>query len=137
MHERDAIFRERLITVLTAIKGKEGNVPMLRRLVGAYATRMAKEAGTRDWADLKERADGPTYDSALRLFQTQSQTASKAGDANTVRAVEVLAISLIARRQYQDDLLPGIALLDDYIAKCAAIARRTGMQFLPAKPAPR
>ncbi|MBI4920270.1 MAG: hypothetical protein HY834_00840 [Devosia nanyangense] len=136
MLERDAIFRERLVALMTAIKGKEGNAPKLRRLVGAYATKMAKEAGARDWADLKQRADAPTYDSALKMFQTQSQAASKAGDTDAVRALEVLAISLVARHQYQEDLAPGVAMLDDYIAKCGAVARRSGMQFL-AKPAPR
>ena len=54
----------------------------------------------------------------LALFQRESARLAKAGDDKGVRAFEILAISLIARRQYHAEVLPGIAFLDRYIASC-------------------
>ena len=133
MHERDVIFRERLIALMAALNGGEGRDRTLRRTIGTFSDKLAKEAGARNWADLKERADGPTYDSLLQLFSKQSEQLAKQGDTAGVRALEVLAISLIARRQYQTDLLPGVDFLDRYIEECAQNARRAGAQILPVK----
>jgi len=132
VHERDLIFREKLIALMAALNGGEGRDRTLRRTIGTFADRLAKEAGTRNWADLKERADGPTYDSLLQLFSRQSEQLAKQDDTIGVRALEVLAISLIARRQYQADLLQGVDFLDRYIEECASNARRAGAQILPA-----
>ena len=137
MHERDTIFRERLIGVLGGLQGTGRKDADLRTLIGSYVIRMSKEAGVRDWADLKERADGTTYDSMLKLFQTQSSAASKSGDAKAVRAFEMLALSLIARRQEQADLAPGVEQLDKFIANCAAAVRRAGLIMIPTGPAKR
>ena len=131
MLERDAIFRDRLVGLMSALNGAEGKDKKLRRTIGAYARRLFTEAGARSWVDLKERADGPTYDSMLKLFQTQSEIASKSGDTHAVRTFEVLAISLIARRQTQADLLPGISFLDKFIDGCVSAARRSGTGILP------
>ena len=47
------------------------------------------------------------------------------------RAVEVLAVSLIARRQYQADLNQGVYILDKYIEGSERMARRARAQFIP------
>ena len=129
MHERDIIFRERLVALMTDLKARGRDKP-LRRLIGLYSEKLAREAGARDWADLKTRADGPTYDSLLQLFQKQSALAAAKSDDTTVRAFEALAISLIARRQTQEDLLPGVDFLDRYIEECAQNARAAGGAFI-------
>jgi hypothetical protein len=118
--ERDEIFRERLIAVMTDLNRDGGKDPALRRTVGNLALRLAKEARARAWSDIKERADGATYDSLLKLFQDYSSDASRNGDQTTVRAVELLGISLIARGRQQEDLKPGIEALDKFIADSAS-----------------
>jgi hypothetical protein len=130
MHERDQIFRERLVALIEVLNSEDGKRKGLRNRIGAIAARMARDAGARDWADLKERADGPTYDSMLRLFQRESEAAQKAGDDRVVRTMEVLAISLIARRQAQADLVPGISFLDSFIEDSERAARRAGTKVL-------
>ncbi len=123
MAERDDIFRERLVAVMTALNGGEGRDPAVRRIVGSYAYRMAKESGARNWSDLKARASGPTYDSMLRIFAEQSSKMQQAGDAKGVRGLEALALSLIARHQSQGDLVAGIGFLDRYIEECASLVK--------------
>ena len=51
------------------LTGGEGRNRELRRLIGGFAEKLAREASVRDWAELKARADGSTYDSLLKLFQ--------------------------------------------------------------------
>lgn len=130
--ERNQIFRERLIAVMTDLNSGAAKDKQLRRRVGIIADRIVREAGTRDWSDLKERADGPTYDLLLTLFQRQSADLQKTGDTAGVKAFEVMALSLIARRQYQADLATGVTTLDKWIGECLVHARRAGAQFIPA-----
>ena len=131
MQTRDQIFRERLVDLVARVGATVGDDLRMRQRLGAMATQLAKEAGARDWADLKARADGATYDSLLNLFQRESEGATRSGDTLVGRAVEVLAVSLIARRQYQADLNQGVYILDKYIEGSERMARRARAQFIP------
>jgi hypothetical protein len=132
MEERDHVFRDQLVGLMTFLNSPESKVRGFRNRIGAIAMGMAKDAGARNWTDLKQRADGPTYDSMLRMFQRESQIAQKAGDDRVMHAFEVLAISLIARRQAQPDLMAGIDMLDKYIEGCESAAKRAGTQLIAA-----
>lgn len=132
MDDRDAVFRDKLVTLMRDLTAGEGRDKKLRRTIGMFSDKLAKDAGARDWSDLKERADGPTYDSLLQFFQGQTAIMLKHHDTEGARALEVLAISMIARRQYAEDLQPGIDFLDRYIAECASNARKRGAHVLPA-----
>jgi hypothetical protein len=130
--ERNQIFRDRLVALSDELNGGLNQDRVLRRTVGVYALRMPQEAGARDWTDLKARADGATYDSMLKMFQKHSEDAHARGETSVVKAFEVLALSMIARRQYQADLDAGIAFLDKFIDNCATRARRANAQFIPS-----
>jgi hypothetical protein len=136
MSERDAIFRDKLVTVMTALNGGEARDPAVRRIVGSYAYRMVRQSGASSWADLKARADAATYDSMLTIFREQSEKLQQAGDSKGVRGLEVLALSLIARHQKQVDLLPGVGFLDRYIEACAASAKPKS-KLVVSTPGPR
>lgn len=132
MEERDIVFRDRLIALMTALKTQMQN-PVLRKRLGLIANELVRQGGARSWADLKERADGPSYDSLLNLFHKQAEQSVKVGDDKTRMAVECLAISLIARRQYQADLVTGVQLLDGFIADSEKLARRLGLSVAPTR----
>jgi hypothetical protein len=136
MAERDEIFRSRLIAVMTALNGGEGRDPAVRRIVGSYAYKLAKDAGAKNWADLKARASGPTYDEMLRIFAEQSARMQQAGDSKGVRGLEALALSLIARHQKQGDLVPGVGFLDRYIDECASLVKPAA-KVVVTTPAPK
>ncbi len=122
MEERDTIFRERLVAVLTALNGGESREVMVRRVVGGFASQLVRQFGAKSWADLKLRADGEVYDLLLKSFQAESEKFHKAGNDKAVRGVEALALSMIARHQSQPDLVPGVGFLDRYIEECVALA---------------
>ena len=136
MAESDEIFRSRLIAVMTALNGGEGRDPAVRRIVGSYAYKLAKDAGAKNWADLKARASGPTYDEMLRIFAEQSARMQQAGDSKGVRGLEALALSLIARHQKQGDLVPGVGFLDRYIDECASLVKPAA-KVVVTTPAPK
>lgn len=121
--EQDAVFRARLVAVMTALKDGDGREAAVRRVVGSLAHQLARQAGAKNWSELKNRADGPTYDALLKVFSDQSEKFSKTGDSKGVLGVEALALSLIARHQQQGDLLPGVGFLDRFIEQCAALVR--------------
>lgn len=136
MNERDAIFRNRLIELMTALKDGENRDPALRRHIGGTVNRLLRDAGAVSWQDLKARADAGTYDSMLRLFQQQSEIFARAGDGKGVRALEALGLSLVARHQQQPDLVPGIGFLDRYIEDCAHAFSRAAQQQARPRGAP-
>jgi hypothetical protein len=122
-NDRAEIFRNRLVAVVSDLNSGEDRNPELRRTVGMLAHKLHSDARAQSWADLKQRADGPTYDSLLKVFQAHSESATKAGDTLGVKALELLAISMIARRQGEMSLEPGIEYLDNFIADCERQAR--------------
>ncbi|RYE07114.1 MAG: hypothetical protein EOP22_19135 [Hyphomicrobiales bacterium] len=134
MTERDLVFRDKLIALMSALNGGEAREPKLRRQIGAYAHRLAKEAKAKSWADLKKRADGPTYDALLALLQRQGAEFAQANDARGLRALEALGLSLIARHQTQGDLVPGIGFLDRLIDDCESAYRRSGKVVATTRP---
>ncbi|HZY68248.1 MAG TPA: hypothetical protein VFE52_06655 [Devosia sp.] len=123
MNERDSVFRDRLVALVSALNGGDGRDPAVRRVVGSFAYKLSRQAGAKNWADLKARADGPTYDALLKLFGEQSATMQEAGDTKGIRGLETLALSLIARHQKQGDLVPGVSFLDRYIEECTSLVR--------------
>ncbi len=123
MDERDMIFRQRLVALMSALNSTEGRDPTLRRTVGGYAYKMVKQAGAKNWTDLKARADAGTYDSMLKLFTQQGEAFHESGDKAAARGIEALALSLVARHQKQPDLYPGVGFLDRFIEGCAALVK--------------
>jgi hypothetical protein len=123
MQEADAVFRQRLVAVMSALNSGEARDPALVRVVGGFAHQIARQLGAKNWADLKARADGPTYDHILSICKTESEKFQKAGNTKGVRGLEALALSLIARHQKQGDLIPGVGFLDRYIEECSSRVR--------------
>lgn len=134
MDDRDAIFRQRLVAMAAELSSPRGVNPQLRQRVGICARQLVQKTRARNWTDLKQRADGATYDSMLGLFQREAAEASKASDPITVKALEILGLSLVARRQYQADLLPRISFLDRFIEVCATGAGRASGPVVTIRP---
>jgi hypothetical protein len=124
--EQDAIFRERLIAVMTALNGGEGRDVAVRRVVGGFGYQLIKQFSAKNWADLKLRADGEVYDLLLNSFKNESEKFSREGNQKGVRGMEALALSMVARHQKQSDLLPGVGFLDRYIEECVVLATPPG-----------
>lgn len=136
MEERDQLFRQRLVAFMSALNGGESKDMELRRAVGLYAYRLAKNSGAKNWSDLKTRADAASYDTLLQKLTEQTETMQRDGDTVGVRAVEALTLSLVARYQRQGDLVPGVGFLDRFIEGCASLVKPTA-KVVVTNPTPR
>ena len=125
MEHADKVFRQRLIGLMTALNSGESRDPALRRVVGSYAYKLIKQAGVKSWAEVKANADGASYNSMLKLFTEQGAAFHESGDKAGVRGIEALALSLAARHQKQNDLVPGVGFLDRFIEGCASLVKPT------------
>jgi hypothetical protein len=123
MEARDQLFRQRLVAFMAALNGGEAKDVELRRAVGLFAYRLAKNAGARNWSDLKTRLDAAGYDALLQKLTEQTEVQQNAGDQVSVRAIEALTLSLVARYQRQGDLVPGVGFLDRFIESCASLVK--------------
>ena len=126
--DRDAIFRERLIAVISALNGGESRDATVRRVVGGFGYQLVTRFGAKSWTDLKARADGEVYDILLNSFKAESEKFSREGNSMGVRGMEALALSVVARHQSQPDLMPGVNFLDRYIEECVELVAPDGVQ---------
>ena len=126
--DRDAIFRERLIAVISALNGGESRDATVRRVVGGFGYQLVTRFGAKSWTDLKARADGEVYDILLNSFKAESEKFSREGNSMGVRGMEALALSVVARHQSQPDLMPGVNFLDRYIEECVELVAPDGAQ---------
>jgi hypothetical protein len=119
--DRDTIFRQRLIAVISALNGGESRDGIVRSVVGGFANQLVTRFGAKNWTDLKARADGEVYDILLNSFKAESEKFNREGNEKGVRGMEALALSVIARHQSQPDLMPGVNFLDRYIDECVGL----------------
>ena len=126
--DRDTIFRQRLIAVISALNGGESRDGIVRSVVGGFANQLVTRFGAKNWTDLKARADGEVYDILLNSFKAESEKFNREGNERGVRGMEALALSVIARHQSQPDLMPGVNFLDRYIDECVGLVAPDGAQ---------
>ncbi len=120
--ERQKVFRGRFVAVMNGLKTLRTN-PKLRAFIGTAGNALVTETGAQGWSDLKARADGQTYDKVLDALRNNAADMARKKEAHGVRAFEVLAVSMISRRQSDEDLIEGVKLLDSYIDDCVTTAR--------------
>lgn len=127
MDYREQVFREKLIEIVSFLNDDKSD-NALRGRVGTFADDLMRQSKVESWTDYKAALNDPTYYAVLKLFEAESEKAAARKDIATMRALEILGTSLIARTQDQPGLLPGIDYVDNYIQRYAtAVSRhRTG-----------
>src|ERR1700749_4630146 len=90
-------------------------------LLGSPGGPIGSHAGMPSWSVLKQNLTQRDYDGLLRTFQAQGNELARQGQSKQVYAIEVLAVSLVAKTQLTDaEIASGAPLLariiDDAIA---------------------
>lgn len=84
--------------------------------LGGFAINIAKRLAVPTWTAAKSAMTGPQYDELLKTFRDEGNAFHQKGDTKRAYAVQVLALSLVARTQRTDaDIASGEQLLDDVI----------------------
>jgi hypothetical protein len=124
MATKEEDFKERFVAVLQDLRSNGGQDPEAMFLIGSLAARLLDRARQPSWAAYKASMAREAYDQLLGDFQKQGNDFHKQGKAKHAYAVQVLAISLIARTQTDPDIRAGNGLLDDMLGFLIAAYRK-------------
>ena len=97
MATKEEDFKDRFVAVLQDLRGNGGKDPEAMFLIGSLAARLIDRASQPNWAAYKANMTPPAYAKLLSDFQQQGNDFHKEGKAKHAYAIQVLAISLIAR----------------------------------------
>jgi hypothetical protein len=115
-------FKQRFAAVVLDLTTSEDTD--MKTLIGGLAGRIISAAGAPNWIAFKARLSESAYSSLLTTFQTQGNALAQQGQHRQVYAIEVLAVSLVAKTQMGDpDIVSGTALLDPLIDQAITAAR--------------
>ena len=124
MATKEEDFKDRFVSVLQDLRGNGGKDPEAMFLIGSLAARLVDRARQPSWAAYKANMTPPVYAKLLSDFQQQGNDFHKEGKAKHAYAIQVLAISLIARTQTDPDVRTGEAFLDDMLGFLIAAYRK-------------
>jgi hypothetical protein len=124
MATKEEDFKERFVAVLQDLRTNGGKDPEAMFLIGSLAARLVDRAKQPSWATYKASMNRESYDKLLGDFQQQGNGFQKDGKAKHAYAVQVLAISLIARTQNDAEVRAGDSLLDDMLGFLIAAYRK-------------
>ena len=124
MASKEEDFKDRFVAVLQDLRTNGGKDPEIMFLIGSLAARLTDRAGQPGWAAYKVALAPEAYDRLLSDFQTQGNAFHREGKAKHAYAVQVLAISLIARTQKDPELQAGDRLLDEMLGFLIAAYRK-------------
>ena len=132
MASKEEDFKERFVAVLQDLRSNGGKDPEAMFLIGSLAARLIARTKQPSWAAYKANMARSAYDKLLGDFQKQGNDFHREGKAKHAYAVQVLAISLIARTQSDPEIRAGDGLLDDMLGFLIAAYRKA--QALTPKP---
>jgi hypothetical protein len=118
-------FKQRFVAVLKDLQenGSKDNQAMW--LLGSLASDLADNFKAKDWSSAKRGMHAQSYDTLLRTFEAQGNEHHREGRDKHAYAIQVLAVSLIARTQGADpQMAAGEALLDQIVDYTVAVYRR-------------
>ena len=108
-------FQERLVTVLTDLQTTKREDGEAMFHLGNLASRLVEDAGAQSWTGVKTGLSPEAFSSLLRTMQTQGNALHKQGRDKAAYAIEVLAVSLIARTLSSPEIAEGDEILDELI----------------------
>jgi hypothetical protein len=122
---QQAVFKRQLHAVMAGLTISQSD-PKQRAFVGHSVRQLLDQTKVKTWVDVKRGLNGPSYDKVLAALQDSAKTMKAQNEPLGVRAMEAIAVALIARHQTDEALRPVVNMLDEYIEKCAAAAKGPG-----------
>jgi hypothetical protein len=115
MSSKEQDFKERLVAVMRDLKDNGTKDPEAVWMIGSLATRLVDLYRLKTWTQFKAQLSREAYDQLLRDFEQQGNGYHKDGKAKAAYAIQLLAISVIARTQADIVVRQGDRLLDGLI----------------------
>ncbi|HEV7275280.1 MAG TPA: hypothetical protein VGN80_03240 [Devosiaceae bacterium] len=125
MTSKEDDFKQRFVAVMQDLREDGSRDAEAVWLLGSLAATLVDTAKARSWPALKQQLSRADYDRLLRDFQTSGNSFHKEGKRKHAYAVQVLAMSVVARTQQDPDIQAGNTLLDDIVERAIAHYRRS------------
>ena len=132
MATKEEDFKERFVAVLKDLRTNGGKDTEAMFLIGSLAARLIDKANQPSWAAYKSNMAPPVYAQLLSDFEKQGNSFHRDGKAKHAYAIQVLAISLIARTQNDPEVRAGEGLLDEMLGFLIAAYRKA--EKMPVRP---
>ena len=114
MPSKEEEFKQRFAGVLGDLVASDDQEQRL--LIGSLAARLAAPSNAPSWSAFKVGISLPAYRALLASFQKQGNELARQGRQEEVYAIEVLAVSLVAKTQGTDpEIASGTVVLDQLI----------------------
>ena len=117
---KEEFFKPRFLGLVRELADPATADPQSLIAIGALARRMMDDAKVKSWAAFKRGQTRALYDATLRVFQKQGNAMVQEKKLRTAYAIQVLAMSLIARTQADTEVEAGDRQLDGIIDLAAA-----------------
>ena len=125
MPSKEQDFKERLVAVMRDLKANGSEDPEALWLIGSLAARLIDLYKLRGWGEFKAQLTPEAYDRLLKDFEEQGNGYHRDGKPKAAYAIQLLAISVIARTQRDPEVRQGEKLLDGMINNLVATYRKT------------
>lgn len=125
MASKEEDFKQRFVAVMRDLREDGSRDAEAVWLLGSLAATLVDAARAKSWAALKRQLSPADHDALLRDFQSSGNAFHRDGKRRQAYAVQILAMSVIARTQQDPDIQAGDTLLDDIIERAIAHYRRS------------
>jgi hypothetical protein len=117
---KEEFFRSKFLGLVQELADPATADPQSMIAVGALARRIMDDAKVMSWGTFKRGLTRELYDATLRTFQKQGNALVKDRKLRTAYAIQVLAMSLIARTQADPEVEAADRQLDGIIDLAAS-----------------
>lgn len=124
MSTKEQDFKDRLVAVMRDVKENLPHDPEAAWMIGSLAGRLVDAYKLKSWGAFKAALSRQAYDQLLKDFEQQGNGYHKEGKAKAAYAIQLLAISTIARTQTDPEVKEGEKLLDGIINSMIAAYRK-------------
>ena len=124
MSSKEQDFKERLVAVMRDLKDNGTKDPEAVWMIGSLAARLVDLYRLRSWTEFKAQLSREAYDQLLKDFGQQGNGYHKEGKAKAAYAIQLLAMSVVAQKQTDQEVRQGDQLLDDMINRMIAVYRK-------------
>ena len=122
-------FKQRLAAVLNVLENPERRKSEVMFLIGQMAAHLIDMAELHSWREVKNSLSAEKRDRLLAEFQTEGNRLAREGQHEEAYAIQVLAISVIARTINDPEVTAGEDVLDPVIALATSAYRTAVARF--------
>lgn len=123
MSTKEDDFKERFVALMQDLRENATKDAEATWLIGSLAARLIDLYKLKTWSQFKAALTPPAFNKLLKDFETEGNGFHRQGKKKAAYAVQVLAVSLIARTQTDEQVRAGDGLLDEMIQTMVAVYR--------------